>query len=111
MQDNSTKKSLSNLFFAIAGLCGGVIIVTLALLYTNSVWGYISNMAFIYKLYEYVTTYGLIVTAGAAGLGLTVRLNAILFIVFAVIVAIVVVFKFFPAVRDELITRLCIAIL
>ena len=80
-----------------------VYIVVFALLLIDAQWPFLSNVDWLYNIFKIIWQYGAFVIAVIVGLEAMVKRNFLFFLVFCLLVAICIIFLFFPGTYESLI--------
>lgn len=98
------KNSLSKVFDVIGEVLAVVYVVVFALLLIDAQWPFISNVDWLYAVFKGIWFYGAFVIAAIVGLEAMVKRNFLFFIIFLALLAICVIFIFFPGTYENLLS-------
>jgi hypothetical protein len=93
---------LEKLFDILGELLALVTIIVYALLIINANWSFIPADHIVYTIFVAIKTYGLLALLVIVGLEAVVKRNFIIKIVFLLLIAVVIVFQFFPGTWDSI---------
>ena len=79
-----------------------VYVVVFALLLIDAQWPFLSNVDWLYAVFKGIWTYGAFVIAAVVGLEAMVKRNFLLFLIFAALLVVCVIFIFFPGTYENL---------
>lgn len=98
------KQKVSSVFDIIAEILAIIYVLVFVLLLVDAQWPFISKVDWLYKAFKVIWMYGGFVIAAIVGLEAMSKRNIILFIVFAVLLALCVIFTFFPDTYNNLLS-------
>ena len=101
-KDSGWKQKVSGIFDIIGEILAVIYVFVFVLLLIDAQWPFISNVDWLYKIFKGIWMYGGFIIAAIVGLEAMSKRNIILFIVFAALVAICVIFTFFPGTYQNL---------
>ena len=90
------KQKLSSVFDIIGEILAVLYVLLFALLLIDAQWPFLSNVEGLKEIFQTIMIYGGFVIAGIVGIEAMIKHNLIFFLVFAVILAVCVIFLFFP---------------
>ncbi len=90
------KKKLSGVFDIIGEILAVVIVVVFALLIIDANYPFLSNVSWLYNICKIIMQYGTLVLVAIVGLEAMVKRNIVFLIIFCALLALIVVFLFFP---------------
>ena len=90
------KQKLSGVFDIIGEILAVIYVIVFALLLIDAQWPFISNVEWLYNTFKVIWMYGGFVIAAIVGLEAMVKRNFLLFLIFAVLLAVCVIFTYFP---------------
>ena len=96
------KNTLSGVFDVIGEVLAVVYVVVFALLLIDAQWPFLSNVDWLYAVFKGIWTYGAFVIAAVVGLEAMVKRNFLLFLIFAALLVVCVIFIFFPGTYENL---------
>ncbi len=96
MVDNS-KQVRKQIFDVIGCICAVITVLTYVVLCINSQWSFIPDGSFIMKVLLIIRTYAPLIVVAIVGIEFFSTKNIVLRIIYYVMIAIVVVFMFFPS--------------
>ena len=96
------KNTLSGVFDVIGEVLAVVYVVVFALLLIDAQWPFLSNVDWLYAVFKGIWTYGAFVIAAIVGLEAMVKRNFLLFLIFAALLVVCVIFIFFPGTYESL---------
>ena len=97
MGNNSNwKQKLSSVFDIIGEILAVLYVLLFALLLIDAQWPFLSNVEGLKEIFQTIMIYGGFVIAGIVGIEAMIKHNLIFILVFAVILAVCVIFLFFP---------------
>jgi len=94
--------TLKKFFSILGGIMAFLTIIALAIIFINAQWTFIHNEV-VLQVLAYVKTYALIATVGITALEFSADKGIVVFVVTALLVALVVIFSFLPNVKDVII--------
>lgn len=94
--------TLKKFFSILGGLMAFLTILALAVIFINAQFSFIHNET-VLQVLAYVQTYALLATVGITALEFASDKGIVVFVVTALLVALVVIFSFLPNVRDVII--------
>ena len=106
MGNQDWKYKLSNTFDKVGEICAVVYVVVFAMLLIDAQWPFLSNVEWLYAIFKAVWFYGAFVVAGVVGLEAMVRRNTFFFLIFLALLALCVIFIFFPETYANLLNML-----
>ena len=97
MGNNSNwKQKLSSVFDIIGEILAVLYVLLFALLLIDAQWPFLSNVEGLKEIFQTIMIYGGFVIAAIVGLEAMVKRNFLFFLIFAVLLAVCVIFTFFP---------------
>ena len=96
------KNTLSGVFDVIGEVLAVVYVVVFALLLIDAQWPFLGNVDWLYAVFKGIWTYGAFVIAAVVGLEAMVKRNFLLFLIFAALLVVCVIFIFFPGTYENL---------
>ncbi len=90
------KQKLSGVFDIIGEILAVIYVIVFALLLIDAQWPFISNVEWLYNTFKVIWMYGGFVIAAIVGLEAMVKRNILFFLIFVVLLAVCVIFTFFP---------------
>lgn len=100
------KNTLSGVFDVIGEVLAVVYVVVFALLLIDAQWPFLSNVDWLYAIFKVIWTYGAFLIAAVVGLEAMIKRNFLLFLIFAALLAICVLFICFPGTYENLLDLL-----
>ena len=100
------KNTLSGVFDVIGEVLAVVYVVVFALLLIDAQWPFLSNVDWLYAIFKGIWTYGAFLIAAVVGLEAMIKRNVLLFLIFAALLAICVLFICFPGTYENLLDLL-----
>ena len=100
------KNTLSGVFDLIGEVLAVVYVVVFALLLIDAQWPFLSNVDWLYAVFKGIWIYGAVVIAAVVGLEAMVKRNFLLFLIFAALLAVCIIFIFFPGTYESLLNFL-----
>lgn len=94
------------MFDVIGEVLAVVYVVVFALLLIDAQWPFLSNVDWLYAVFKGIWTYGAFVIAAIVGLEAMVKRNFLLFLIFAALLVVCVIFIFFPGTYESLLNFL-----
>lgn len=88
------------MFDLIGEVLAVVYVVVFALLLIDAQWPFLSNVDWLYAVFKGIWMYGAFVIAAVVGLEAMVKRNFLLFLIFAALLAVCIIFIFFRDVRE-----------
>ncbi len=99
------KQGISKVFDIIGEILAVLLVLVLAVLLLNAEFDFLSGsegLETFCRVLWYIFFYGVFLLVAVVGIEAMIKRNLILFILFAAIIALCVIFMFFPDVRDYL---------
>ena len=93
---------LQKVFDLLAKICAFVLIVTYVVFAINSNWTFIHNET-VLKIIAYIMYYGPLTLAALVGVEFAVKRNLVVQIVVYLLIAIMIIFQFFPGTWDSIV--------
>ena len=97
------KQTMEKVFDIIGEILAVIYVIVFALLLIDAQWPFISNVDWLYIIFKIIWQYGAFVIAVIVGLEAMVKRNFLFFLVFCLLVAICIIFLFFPGTYESLI--------
>lgn len=97
------KDSMEKVFDVIGEILAVVYILVFVLLLIDAQWPFLSNVEWLYNVFKIIWQYGAFVIAAIVGLEAMVKRNLIFFLIFCALIALCVIFMFFPGTYQNLI--------
>lgn len=94
-------KSLEKVFDIIGEILAVVMVIVFALLIINANFGFLPDM--VLKVFSYVQNYGSLALMAVVGLEAMSKRNFVFQIIFLALLAVIVIFLFFPGTYENLI--------
>lgn len=101
-KDSGWKQKLSSVFDIIGEILAVVLVLVFAILLLNAEFDFLANAETFRRILEGIRGYGTLLLVAIVGLEAMVKRNFILFLIFAAIIALCVIFMFFPDARNYL---------
>ena len=98
------KNTLSGVFDVIGEVLAVVYVVVFALLLIDAQWPFLSNVDWLYSVFKGIWFYGGFVIVAIVGLEAMVKRNFLLFLAFAALLALCIIFIFFPGTYENLVS-------
>lgn len=95
--------ALQKVFDALSKLCAFVLIIVYVIFAINSNWTFITNETVI-KVIQYIMYYGPLVIASLVAIEFSIKRNIVLQILMYVLIAIMIIFQFFPGTWGSIVT-------
>ncbi|NCA66510.1 MAG: hypothetical protein EOM87_00445 [Clostridia bacterium] len=95
-------KGIEKLFDFLGEVLALITVIVYAVLIINANWSFIPADHIIYTIFVAVKTYGLLALLTIVGLEAVVKRNFVIKIVFLLLIAVVIVFQFFPGTWDSI---------
>ncbi len=89
-------KKLEGFFDILGEILAVVIVVTFVLLLANAQWGFLAAVPWLYSVLQIIQTFGMLALVAVVGLEAISKRNFIFRIIFYALLAIIVIFLFFP---------------
>lgn len=102
MGNKPWKQKLSSVFDIIGEILAVVYVLVFALLLIDAQWPFLRNVGWLYNTFKVIWMYGGFVIAAIVGLEAMVKRNFFLFLIFAILLAVCVIFTFFPDTYENL---------
>ncbi len=99
-------KSLEKLFDIIGEILAVVLVITWAVLILNANFGFLDEVPVLYNILSVIRNYGGLVLIAVVGLEAISKRNIIFKIIFLALLALIVVFLFFPKTYSQFIQML-----
>lgn len=96
------KESLSSVFDVIGEILAVVLVLVFTVLLLNSEFHFLDSVDTVRRILEGVRGYGTLLLVAVVGLEAMVKRNFLFFLIFAALIALCVVFMFFPEARSYL---------
>ncbi len=96
-------KNLEKFFDTLGEILAVALVILYALAITNSTFHYLDNVPVFFNILEIARNYGALALVGIVGLEAISKRNIIFRIVYYVLIAVIVVFLFFPGTYEQLI--------
>lgn len=96
------KKELSRIFDIVGQILAVVLVVVYALMIIDANYPFIANVPWLYNACKVLMNYGSIVLIAIVGLEAMIKRNIVFFIIFAAMLALIVIFLFFPGTYENL---------
>ncbi len=103
MANKGWKQALEKVFDVIGEILAVIYILVFALLLIDAQWAFISKVDWLYNVFTIIWQYGAFVIAAIVGLEAMVKRNMLFFLIFCVLLAVCVIFLFFPGTYESLI--------
>lgn len=94
--------TLKKFFSILGGLMAFLTIIALAIIFINAQFNFIHNEV-VLNVLAYIQTYALIATVGIVALEFSADKGLAVFVVTALLIAVVVIFSFLPGTKDVVI--------
>ena len=101
-KDSGWKNKLEKVFDIIGEILAVIYIIVFALLLIDAQWPFISNVDWLYNAFKIIWQYGAFVIAAIVGLEAMVKRNFLFFLIFCILIALCVMFLFFPGTYSNL---------
>ena len=95
-------ETLSKVFNVINTICAFIVLVVLALTAINANWTFISNET-VLTIFEYILRFGPLIVCSLVMVEFAIKRNIILQIIIYLIIAVAVIFQFFPGTFDAIV--------
>lgn len=97
------KQTMEKVFDIIGEILAVIYVIVFALLLIDAQLPFISKVDWLYNIFKIIWQYGAFVIAVIVGLEAMVKRNFLFFLVFCLLVAICIIFLFFPKTYENLI--------
>ena len=95
-RNSGWKEGLSKVFDIIGEILAVVYVLIFALLLIDAQWPFLSNVEGLQEVFQTIMIYGGFVIAAIVGLEAMVKHNFFFFLIFLILLAVCVIFLFFP---------------
>ncbi len=102
-KDEGLGGALQKVFDMLSKLCAFVLILTYVVFAINSNWTFINNET-ILNVIQYIMYYGPLVIASLVAIEFTIKRNIVLQILVYLLIAVMIIFQFFPGTWSSIIT-------
>lgn len=96
------KEGLERFFDIVGKILASILIITWIVFVTNCTWHYLDGIPVLLKIVLGIKEYGSLLLMGIVGAEAAAKRNIVWKIVFIVLVAIIVIFQFFPGTYEYL---------
>lgn len=97
-------KKLEGLFDILGEILAVVIVVTFVVLLANAQWGFLASVPWLHNILEIIQNFGMLALVAIVGLEAMSKRNFLFRIIFYALLAIIVIFLFFPDTYAYLLT-------
>ena len=105
-KNSGWKQAMEKVFDIIGEILAVIYILVFVLLLIDAQWPFISNVDWLYNAFRIIWQYGAFVIAAIVGLEAMVKRNFLLFLIFAALLAVCIIFIFFPGTYESLLNFL-----
>ena len=101
-KDSGWKQAMEKVFDVLGEILAVVLVLVFAILLLNTEFDFLAGAETFRRILEGIRGYGTLLLVAVVGLEAMVKRNFPLFLIFAAVIALCVIFMFFPDARDYL---------
>lgn len=102
-KNSGWKQAMEKVFDVIGEILAVIYILVFILLLINANWDFLSGVPWLLNVFKIIWQYGAFVIAAIVGLEAMVKRNFLFFLIFCALIAVCVIFMFFPGTYENLI--------